>query len=321
VDDRKILEWSNRWFEKPQPRVRLLDLQNYGRLCGMARRKDNPKQMSHGSLFDVRKNLELAIMDDVLKRKDRLDILFSGDVFGRSSKQGVSFRLGLSTCVPSKLCIDKCYAHDGRDAAPMAVRRGALNTAIATLWTNSNDVEQTEIAGRLIPHVNRAVRAAVKEAEQSPFMRLPRIRFAHVGDVAAFPRFANALATHCQLAYIWDGDRPKPLVCATYTRRKEANKLDPKLWQIVFSIDASSTNRKSWAPKRALMARAGFDGTAQRDYDVSFAEHHGPSRHQIYYRGMDILQGKTAFVCPSTRIGFPHGCDNNKCDLCFRKEN
>lgn len=307
-----ILRWGERW-SAPQPRPpRLADLQNYGRLCGLARRRTDPRDLASGTLYKVRVNLEKAIMEDVGNRKDWIRIALGGDVFGHSSKQGVSFRLGLESCQPSRLCRDRCYAHDGRDAAPVTVRRGALNSLIARNWDSWNHL----LFNELQPHIGKAVRSAWRESKATSFARQSRIRFSHVGDIAAYPAFANCIAWNVRHHATLEGGAE--VICVTYTRRREAAKLDPNLWRVVFSLDASSLDRAKWIPAGALRAWAAFDGKANPDCDVSFAEHHGPTRMAIHHYGMNILQGRTAFVCPSTRIGYPHGCDNNCCDACFR---
>jgi len=320
MNDKTVAEWGKRWLEQQPKPPRLFDLQNYGRLCGMARRKDSPRQLSRGALYNIRVHLEKAIMNHVRGRKDRFNVLFKGDVFGRSSKQGVSFRLGLESCMPSPLCIDKCYAHDGRDAAPMSVQRGAYNSLIAELWENGDRQEHNQLTYLLVPKIRQAVKLSLKDARESPFRRSPRIRFSHVGDIARYPRFANWVAGQCQLEVALLKDNRAPLTCVTYTRHKKAKLLDPEKWQIVFSMDASSyPGRLNWIPKNAIHAWAAFDGIAQGAgvANVVFAEHHGARRLPARVQANCPLR-LLPFICPSTLKGNPHGCDNNRCDFCYR---
>lgn len=84
--------------------------------------------------------------------------------------------------------------------------------------------------------------------------------------------------------------------------------LDPKLWRVLFSLDASSKERRKRIPKWAEKVWVGFDGKAPKDVLVTFAEHHGQKRMALEGGGKK---------CPSTLPGHPHGCDLNHCKLCF----
>lgn len=292
----------------------LEDIKDYGRLCGLARRRKDPAVLPPSTLFRVRKGLEDNIMRAAIAAPDQI---FEGAVFGCSSKQGVSFRLGLNSCSPSAICMERCYAHDGRDAAPGAVRRGALNSALFQLLEGRH---ATEHLTRLRSHVRKAVLSAAKQAEEAwthyGFRRPVRIRFAHAGDICKWPKAANQVGRLVrEVAQELQLQDPRiRLVC--YTRYPNP-KLDPDLWIVNVSLDPST--KPTAVPKENCNVTWGaFDEAlppacvlVKNKINVVFAEHHGAWRA--------ALPGKTRhFVCPSTQIGKLHGCDANRCDRCFR---
>ena len=310
-----VLNWAIRYVHGPAPagghKLTPNDLVNYNRLA--CRGHFGPRgalRVAHAEkLYQVRTNIEQSMRQDLVrKQKDYRKLaaqLVEEDPFGASSKQGVSFRLALTSCNPSPLCRLWCYAHDGKDVLPGAIERGVKNSLLAELFeTRLPTVTKIVMAG-LVPHVDRALWAAVDDAQKAKawgFVRQPRIRFAHVGDIARYPHFANAIA---QMIH----DRSfGQVACITYTRRRDAVLLDPSLWRVNFSLDESSMDRKKDVPSTATITYAAFDGKTCPEAYVNFAEHHGPVRCRT--RG-------TGFVCPSTRIGKPHGCDANRCDRCF----
>lgn len=298
----RIHRWANTWSsgDSPERKPTLNDLQNYGRICGMVRRQVNPIAVSPTYLYRIRTNLERAVI-----YHNSIDTALKGDVFGASSKQGTSFRLGLESCQPSKLCAARCYAHDGRDVCPNAVVRGALNSLLAKRYTTLPSLRVT-IERNLQPRVRLAVKHALQEAWRSKVLhghnRLPRIRFSHVGDIAAYPDFANAVVdmVHHE-ARLQDCSR---IICVTYTRRASASKLDPNLWRVVISSDASSPGP---TVPVGFPVYAAFDGKGQSGM-LNFAEHHGASRVPV---------AGNLHVCPSTLPKHPHSCDENKCSVCY----
>lgn len=312
----------------------LEDIKDYGRLCGMTRRREDPAILPTSTLFRVRKGLEDNIMRAALAGPDRI---FEGAVFGCSSKQGVSFRLGLNSCSPSAICKERCYAHDGRDAAPLAVQRGALNSALFHLLDGKHAAEHLE---RLRPHVRKAVLSAAKQAEEAwthhGFRRPPRIRFAHTGDICKWPKAANRVGQLVQeVARELQLQDPRiRLVC--YTRHPDP-KLDPDLWIVNISQDyctrtvatPEGNQNVTWAAFDGIMPLTAVFNEAStelrrsrqaespeeagyRGIDVVFVEHHGAWRDRL-----PAIAGRY-FVCPSTQVGKPHGCDANRCDRCFR---
>lgn len=229
-----------------------------------------------------------------------------GDVFGQSSKQGVSLRMPLSSCTPTRLCMEKCYAHDGKDPLEPAVRRGVINGMIAFWYESTYSSLKKKMLDLLRPHVERAIYMSFDDAQKAKgwgYERRPRIRFSHVGDIAEYPLFANDTAK-----LIWDVSRGQVDI-GVYTRHRNAYRLDPSLMTINFSTDPS-TPSSALVPDRANLTYACFDGKTREDAHVNFAEHHGGKR---------IRPAGKGFVCPSTLPGRPHGCDANRCDRCFSR--
>ena len=225
---------------------------------------------------------------------------------GYSNKQGVSIRMPLSSCVPTKVCGSACYAHDVLDAAPASVIRGAVNGAIATRFELSNVEERSELLGALHRPILRMIGAARKDAQASAstFKRRPRVRFAHVGEFTAFPEYANALA---RLVHIHsDGD----VDCVIYTRHPDAKLLDPNLFVVLFSLDESSEDRRRFVPPTAWVVRSAFGGHVTDSVDVNFLEHH---------RWIHIKPVGTGKICPSTAPDTKvRTCDACQCDFCFK---
>lgn len=267
-------------------------------------------------LYKARTTIERWVGNKLVVERsteETLGEVFSGNVFGETTKQGPSFRLALWTCMPTRMCREKCYAHDGKDVLRPAIVRGVKNSLIATWYEYSSGskletavVARKEIEERLIPHLDKALIEAVLDMEKARgwgFRRHARIRFASVGDLGCFPNFANFMARLVR-------DRSEgQVVPVIYTRHKYAHRLDPELWCINFSLDPSSRERVGWAPERSRITYACFDGKTKPDAYVNFAEHHGPVRTRPKGDG---------FICPSTLPGNPHGCDQNRCDRCFR---
>ena len=114
------------------------DAYHYG--CGMASRK-NLDSVSRNEvrslLFKARHVLDARIENNIKKFVSKgelpLSKLLRRQVFGFCKKQGASFRLSLSTCIPSPLCGGGCYAHDGRERVTSTILSGCYNTLIAEL--------------------------------------------------------------------------------------------------------------------------------------------------------------------------------------------
>jgi hypothetical protein len=287
------------------------DLRNYWGLARTARNlkvDESIRRQAHGKLFLVRTKIEKWFVDSalnalrtkVIKPVDLLD----GTVFGSSLKQGVSLRLPLSSCMPTESCAGGCYAHDGLDASITTVIRGSLNGAFAKNYENSSTKKRSELMNIFSIPLEKAVHEAFRDSERSYFKREPRIRMSHVGELAAYPSFANAVAK--KINEISNGN----VKCIIYTRHKNAKLLDPELFVINFTLDSTSLSRRSWAPKSSRIVYSAWAGEIREDVAVNFLEHH----HLAHTHSAG--SGK---VCPATRPETTDKtCDGVRCDFCFR---
>lgn len=289
------------------------DLKHYFALCGLARSKSaRHEHAQHASkiLFKTRVILEKSIMEAVndssASEASKIQGALSRPLFGSSKKQGTSVRMPLATCHPTSMCANACYAHDVLDATPGALIRGALNGWIAGVFERANSKERSEIAGSLIPHVRKAVAAALKEISELPhgYTRRPFIRFSHVGEIVFFPAFANALAR-----LVKDESR-NSVDCVVYTRHKNVQQLDPTLWIINFTLDPASMDRRSWIPSHSRTVFSAFGGVTSDIAEVNFLEHH---RHIHMQRSSG--EGR---ICPATKPETKvRTCDACRCNRCF----
>jgi hypothetical protein len=266
-------------------------------------------QRASRQVFRIRRDLELGISNAVRENaqynEKQLLKKSNGSFYGYSKKQGVSVRMPLSSCVPTQYCSSRCYAHDALDATPSAVVRGAINGLIAELYELGSGREQDQIIVLLQIHTKRAIKRAISELQNLPpgFLRRPRIRFAHVGEIAAFPKFANALAR--QVHDISDG----AVVCVAYTRHPNAFRFDPELWIVNFTLDSASEERREWIPDNARTVYSAFDGKTSNSADVNYLEHH---------RWIHFKPEGYGFICPATAPGTKNRtCDACKCCRCF----
>ena len=292
------------------------DLKNYFRLCALARSTTAIPSLIASALKDVfavrsliEKSIIRSIEDAELRLQDKVSGILENNFFGFSKKQGTSLRLPLNSCNPTKLCAPGCYAHDVLDAAPFAVIRGALNGWIARTFEKGDAETRAMILRELLPHAKSAIRNAYKELTSLPngFKRRPFIRFSHVGEIVAFPDFANALAA--LVTELSD----KGVDCVVYTRHKSVSKLDPSIWVINFTLDPSSMSRKSWAPDYSRIVFSAFGGVTSKVAEVNFLEHH---RH-----GHISKTAGTGRVCPATAPEtIVRTCDACKCNRCFVKK-
>lgn len=285
-------------------------LRNY---WGLARTARNPsvhqdiRNRAHGALFSIRTKIEkwlsetavAALKSGDLKPADLLD----GTVFGYSLKQGVSFRLPLSSCQPTGSCAGGCYAHDGLDASIATVIRGSLNGAFALHFEQSGPTERNELMDVFLKPLKTAVRHAINDRNAAGFQRNARIRMSHVGELTAYPAFANAMAAKIR-------ELSEGLVsCVVYTRHRNAGLLDPELFVINFTLDETSLNRRSWAPPSSRIVYSAWNGVIRRDVAVNFLEHH----HLAHTEASG--QGK---ICPATKPETKEKtCDGVKCNFCF----
>ena len=287
------------------------DLRNYWGLARTARNlkvEEGIRTKAHSQLFLIRTKMEKwfvasaleAVQTRVISAADLLD----GTVFGSSLKQGVSFRLPLSSCQPTAHCAGGCYAHDGLDASITTVIRGSLNGAFAQHYEGSAAGGRLRLLQFFSIPLKRAVRDSLLDSQRSSFKREARIRMSHVGELTAYPEFANAIA-----GMIHDLSEGK-VKCIIYTRHKDAKLLDSRLFVINFTLDDASLNRRSWAPKSARIVYSAWEGQIRDDVGVNFLEHH----HLAHTASTG--SGK---ICPATRPETTDKtCDGVKCDFCFR---
>lgn len=258
--------------------------------------------MAQSQLFRIRVQLEKSLAF-TLNQSDFEQIILEGNVFGASKKQGVSIRMPLWTCEPTSLCANRCYAHDTLDAAPASVLRGAINGLIAERYENGSEIERVCLINSIGTHIDKAIRASLREAEKCEWDRAPRIRFSHVGDIVSYYSFANELAR--QIKKKSNGQ----VTCVVYTRRCEAKELDPSLWVVNFTLDSSSLDRKEWVPEFANTVFSAFDGVINEAAYVNFLEHHRWSHCNP--KGMGV-------ICPATLPETTtRTCDSLFCNRCF----
>jgi len=287
------------------------ELRNYWGLARTARNAKVPEPIrtaAHPHLFSVRTKIEKWLGDSVLKAlkagKIEPSDLLDGTVFGCSLKQGVSFRLPLSSCQPTAHCAGGCYAHDGLDASISTVIRGALNGAFAQYFEESDETTRRAMMQAFSGSLKRAVLQALRECDRADFPRQARIRMSHVGELTAYPAFANTMA-----AMIKDLSGGK-VAAVVYTRHRNAALLDPKLFVINFTLDEVSLNRRSWAPKEARIVFSAWEGRIRDDVGVNFLEHHHLAHTESAGKGK---------ICPATQPETKEKtCDGVRCDYCFK---
>jgi hypothetical protein len=288
------------------------DLRRYFALAALSRSTTAPAAMvsdAFALVFRVRVILEQAVaaaFSELLERHGlRTADLRRQSLHGYSKKQGVSIRMPLSSCVPTKVCGASCYAHDALDAAPFSVVRGAINGGIAAWYERADPALRASLLVELHRPIMRMIAAARRDAKAaaSVFTRRPRIRFAHVGEFSAFPAFANTLAKHVR------DQSDSEVDCVVYTRHPDAKLLDPNLFMVLFSLDESSEDRRRFVPQTARVVRSAFGGRVTDSVDVNFLEHHRWSHLE------PIGTGK---ICPSTAPETKERtCDACRCDFCF----
>lgn len=254
----------------------------------------------------IEKSIEKALKHSLKSGSINFPDLFVSNIFSSSIKQGLSLRLPLSSCVPTKNCSWSCYAHDGMDAGRYAVIKGSINGLIAKEYENGSIKNRSIIERLLTLQVDKAIKEAARDQHKSDFLRDARIRFSHVGEIAEFPDFANTFARLVK-------ERSKDNVsCVVYTRHPNVGKLDDKLYVVNFTIDRDSEDRRPWVPDSARIVYSAWDGISNDNADVNFLEHHRFSHQENNGKGK---------ICPVTiPINRLSTCDEAKCDLCFIKK-
>lgn len=288
-----------------------LDL--YFTVCAISRGRGTEPGLSlraNAAIFPMRVKIERAIMKASLAQlritKDPSPFL-GGAMFGASKKQGTSLRFPLASCQPTALCASACYAHDVLDAAPNSVIRGALNGAVGLWFGELSSKERLSSIKFFQKDIQRAVRNSLSELALLPadYKRPAFIRFAHVGDAAAYTDLANTLAA--EVIKISVGK----VQCVVYSRHKKALLFDPKLFVVNFTLDGSSMDREKWIPPFARRVFSAFGGEVDSGSEINFLEHHR------WHHSEPIGHGN---VCPATRPeALEHTCDAVRCHKCFVK--
>ncbi|MDG2012339.1 MAG: hypothetical protein P8J33_02470 [Pirellulaceae bacterium] len=282
----------------------------YRAACGfVSRKKVDPEEerLVRERLYAVRANLdrriECTLREMFASGQIRWDKLLRRQVFGFCKKQGVSFRLSLSTCVPTKLCGGGCYAHDGRERVTSTILSGAYNTLLCEAF------ESGELpAPRLLPSIKKAIELAKRDAKLAErefgFKRRARIRLGHVGEVTAFPQFVNWLGRTIT-------DHSEGTVdTIVYTRHPSVVELDTSIVVVNLTLDKVSQNRRRWVKPGVRVVWSAWDGELDADSEVNFLEHHDHDQHSS--------PSGEGPVCPVTIASTARRvCDEFRCTKCF----
>ena len=285
----------------------------YYTLAAISRRKslsDDLRQRILGVLFPLRSRLEKRLLAEFQLLADKAELWRTAvgrSFFGVSAKQGVSIRYPLSSCVPTSLCGGRCYGHDGRDRELHLIFRAALNGCVGYAYESAATAERHRILRDLDGALRYGIAKALEDAElscQLGYVREPRIRFSHIGDMAATPSFANALAAEIRR-------REPSMACIIYTRHPRASELDPALLRVNFSLDSAGDSRRKMAPDFARLVSSAWDGQVTNSVEINFLEHH--VEKSTHASGL-------GFICPVTlHHDTTPSCDEARCDRCFRK--
>lgn len=288
------------------------DCRAYYTVAALSRRRalaDDLRAEAMSRLFQLRCTLERSIIADLAccgLRDDLLKIWAGRSFFGVSAKQGVSVRYALASCVPTRKCGAGCYAHDGRDRELHPIFRGALNLFVGQRYAEISPKQQDELFVRLAPAILYGVASARADqvaAQLQGFNRAPRIRFSHVGEMAATPLFTNRLASEIRC-------RDEEIKCVIYTRHPRAHELNSRLLVINFTVEGDKDPRLKLAPLEARIVASAWNGDLSSVADVNFLEHH-VEKHQVPVGTGDI--------CPVTaNHAATPSCDAAHCDVCFR---
>jgi hypothetical protein len=284
---------------------------SYYALAALSRRKvvtAMERDNALGKMFALRALLEQCMLAALERNESELDVVSyaaRSSFFGRSIKQGVSVRYPLATCIPTKLCGGRCYAHDGRDRDLQRLFRGVLNWYLGGLYEFGDSEKKRLVMASLSTALDDAIAAAFAErdaADREGFQRSPRIRFSHVGDMASTPQFANALAQEIK-------SRAPNIRCVIYTRHPLANRFDSKLFVVNFTVDGEDDPRISYKPADARLVSSSWNGKLLEGAEVNFVEHHVEKSTKPLGSGQ---------CCPVTlNHDATPSCDSALCEKCF----
>ena len=284
---------------------------SYFALSALTRRtllEDSVRNNGLKKLYAMRSLLETKMLAD-LRCSDQDANAFSEATretfFGKSKKQGVSIRYALASCVPTDTCGGRCYAHDGRDRELLHIFRGVSNYYVGLEFENGSPHRRQQILGLLSKSIDKGVEAALADkasALSEGYNRLPRIRFSHVGEMAATPEFTNALALEVK-------KRDPSVQCVIYTRHPRANLLDTNLLVVNFTLEGAGDVREKFVPNGARIVNSAWDGDINEAAEINFLEHH--------VEKSTIAKGAGS-ICPVTaNHKVTPSCDSALCQKCF----
>jgi len=259
-------------------------------------------------LYRMRSFIETKLLGELRANADALPVeseATKDSFFGKSKKQGVSIRYALASCAPTSTCGGRCYAHDGRDRELLHIYRGVLNYYIGLEFESGSPKRRQELLGLLAKSIDKGVEAALVDqasALTEGYERLPRIRFSHVGEMAATPEFSNALALEVK--------RREPSVqCVIYTRHPQAKLLDTNLLVVNFTLEGATDVRTKLVPPRARIVNSAWDGELHDAAEINFLEHHVEKSTNAKGAGS---------ICPVTaNHKLTPSCDLAHCQKCF----
>ena len=284
---------------------------SYFALAAMTRRTEldeNSRAEGLAKLFRMRTLIESRLLEQFRFNADKIPIELEAtkeSFFGKSKKQGVSIRYALASCFPTATCGGRCYAHDGRDRELLHIYRGVLNYYVGLEFENGSLERRQQVLGLLSKSIDKGVEAALVDqasALTEGYNRLPRIRFSHVGEMAATPEFTNALALEVK-------KRDPKVQCVIYTRHPKAKLLDTNLLVVNFTLEGAGDVREKFVPNGARIVNSAWDGDINEAAEINFLEHH--------VEKSTIAKGAGS-ICPVTaNHKVTPSCDSALCQKCF----
>lgn len=284
---------------------------SYFALAAMTRRTELDEDSRIGGLaqlFRMRTLIESRLLEQLRFNVSELPVeseAIKDSFFGRSKKQGVSIRYALGSCVPTATCGGRCYAHDGRDRELLHIYRGVLNYYVGLEFESGSPERRQQILGLLSKSIDKGVEAALVDqasALTGGYNRLPRIRFSHVGEMAATPEFTNALALEIK-------KRDPKVQCVIYTRHPRAKLLDTNLLVVNFTLEGAGDVREKFVPNGARIVNSAWDGDINEAAEINFLEHHVEK---------SMIAKGAGSICPVTaNHKVTPSCDSALCQKCF----
>ena len=249
------------------------------------------------------KTIEKLISDEIID----IDDLLKNQFFGISKKQGISFRLGLSSCTPTVACSKYCYAHDGRERSSNIILRCCINSQLIDLWYKNPHLSY-KFENKILKAVKIAKNEAIQAEKMYKFKRNPRIRLSHVGDLGNYPEFTNWIAS--KISELSSND----VLAVLYTRSKRVKELNSENIIINYSIDSTQDQIDIFPDKEFRIVSSAWDGQLNNMAKINFLEHHDNNFHS--------KPKGSGMICPVTNDTNTYKtCDEAHCDLCFRKIN